>query len=36
MKTFHFRTILYLSIVYAIGSAVITMGAIPPLNLPME
>ncbi|XP_062715725.1 peptide transporter family 1 [Aedes albopictus] len=29
-----FKTILYLSIVYCIGSALIAMGAIPPLNLP--
>ena len=29
-----FNTILYLSIVYAIGSAVVALGAIPPLNLP--
>ncbi|XP_001653236.2 peptide transporter family 1 [Aedes aegypti] len=29
-----FKTILYLSIVYCIGSTLIAMGAIPPLNLP--
>lgn len=29
-----FRTILYLSIVYALGSSMITIGAIPILNLP--
>lgn len=28
------RTILYLSIVYAIGNVIIALGAIPPLNLP--
>lgn len=28
------RTIVYLSIVYAAGSVVLTLGAIPPLNLP--
>lgn len=31
-----FRTILYLSIVYAIGSVVISLGAVPPLYLPGE
>lgn len=29
-----FKTILYLSIVYCIGSTLIALGAIPPLNLP--
>ncbi|KAG4065446.1 hypothetical protein HA402_003261 [Bradysia odoriphaga] len=29
-----FKTILYLSIVYAIGSITLAVGAIPPLNLP--
>ncbi|KAJ6638650.1 Peptide transporter family 1 [Pseudolycoriella hygida] len=29
-----FKTILYLSLVYAIGSIVISVGAIPPLHLP--
>lgn len=31
-----FRTIFYLSIVYVLGSAVITFGAIPTLNLPLK
>lgn len=31
-----FNTILYLSIVYACGSIVISLGAVPPLNLPGE
>lgn len=31
-----FNTILYLSIVYAIGSLVISLGAVPTLNLPGE
>lgn len=31
-----FKTILYLSIVYAIGSTVVSLGAIPPLGLPGE
>lgn len=29
-----FKTILYLSLVYVCGSVLITLGAIPPLNLP--
>lgn len=29
-----FKTILYLSMVYVIGSAVVTLGSVPPLNLP--
>lgn len=29
-----FKTILYLSIVYVCGSVLVTLGAIPPLNLP--
>ncbi|XP_055536009.1 peptide transporter family 1-like [Wyeomyia smithii] len=29
-----FKTILYLSMVYCVGSALIALGAIPPLNLP--
>lgn len=31
-----FKTILYLSIVYAIGGVVMALGAIPPLKLPVE
>ncbi|XP_032597165.1 peptide transporter family 1 [Drosophila grimshawi] len=31
-----FKTILYLSIVYICGSVLLTLGAIGPLNLPME
>lgn len=31
-----FNTILYLSIVYAIGSLIVSLGAIPTLNLPGE
>lgn len=29
-----FKTILYLSLVYVCGSVLVTLGAIPPLNLP--
>lgn len=29
-----FKTILYLSIIYVVGSVILTLGAIPPLNLP--
>lgn len=29
-----FRTIFYLSIIYVIGSVIVTLGSIPPLNLP--
>lgn len=28
------RTIVYFSIIYATGSIVLTLGAVPPLNLP--
>uniref|UniRef100_A0A7G3AMI3 Oligopeptide transporter 1 n=1 Tax=Lutzomyia longipalpis TaxID=7200 RepID=A0A7G3AMI3_LUTLO len=31
-----YKTIFFLSIVYAIGSVVISLGAIPPLNLPVH
>lgn len=31
---FHARTIVYFSMIYALGSIVLTLGAIPPLNLP--
>lgn len=31
-----FYTILYLSTVYVIGNIVISLGAIPPLNIPAE
>lgn len=31
---FRFRTIVYFSVIYAIGTVVLTLGAIPPLNLP--
>ena len=31
-----FKTILYLSIVYAIGGVIVSLGAIPPLKLPVE
>lgn len=31
-----FKTILYLSIIYAIGSTVIALGAIPQLDLPVR
>lgn len=30
----HDRTIVYFSMIYATGSIVLTLGAIPPLNLP--
>lgn len=33
---FHFRTILYLSCVYALGSILISIGAIPILHLPAQ
>ncbi|CAD7089903.1 unnamed protein product [Hermetia illucens] len=31
-----FRTIFYLSVVYCIGTVIISIGAIPPLNLPVN
>ncbi|KAM7348686.1 yin isoform 2-T2 [Cochliomyia hominivorax] len=31
-----FRTILYLSIVYAIGGVIVALGAVPTLNLPVQ
>lgn len=31
-----FRTIFYLSVVYCIGTVIISIGAIPPLNLPVK
>lgn len=33
---FFFRTIVYLSMIYALGSVVLTLGAIPTLNLPVN
>lgn len=31
-----FRTILYLSMVYALGGVIVSLGAIPPLQLPVK